>query len=76
MAPMTWTELSNSSFHIYQGDIGKDTIQMQVNCSNGHQAALEKVTFEVLPTISRENASCYCLSVPQMRGHFMKLEEQ
>lgn len=36
---------------------------MQVNCSDGHRAALEKVTFEVMPTISRENARCDCLSV-------------
>lgn len=77
VTPMTWTELSNSSFHIQQGDLGKDTIQMQVNCSDGYQAASEKVTFETRPTISRENASTYCLSVvPKLRGHFMRLEEQ
>lgn len=47
---------------------------MQVNCSDGHRAALENVTFEVMPTISRENASCYCLSVvPQNKKPFLEI---
>lgn len=57
MALVTWTELSNSSSHIQQGDIGKDTILMQVNCPDGHQAASGKATFEARPAISRENAN-------------------
>lgn len=74
---MTWTELSNSSSYIYQGDVRENIIMMQVNRSGEHQAASGKLIFEAKPTISKENASCCCQSVVlRIKVHFMGLEEQ
>lgn len=71
-APDDLDKLSNSSSQSKQGDIAEDTILMQGNCSDGHQAASGKVTFEARPTISRESANYCCLSaVPRFRGHFI-----